>query len=631
MTKMFRSEKFECGRTKHARHVLVAFRTEQKLTIIEMSETKINAEIDHSQDTFHAITATRSDRNLHDIRFKVGKVEFGANKVIIASRSSYWKQILKESTKEIHEINETTPDVFSDVLSYIYDGKLLIKKDMSAQWVSGIINLAEKYKLNRLTDKLINAIRVHRDGFWMLLKMANELKSQNLLEKCMDFADAQPNAVIDDPRFLDLSAEQLILIFQRSSFYCPEMELYSACRKWLQAHNNSHAKEVLACIRFENMSKNDLSAISTETSFVDSEKIEEAQIRQVKRRRISFRHCEYKAQLQGLTFTSSHDVNKKNVFNITENNSFKNAQDINLSQIFEMFDKCELLFKLPNICRINRIFVNLSNESKFSDKLITSNAGEFCYLIEISSDAEKWTTVSKRVKDCCQGVQHIYFRAEVAQFIRISAFDWVNKGRRYFWSWLEYIFKSGFFTITCSLEATLLRAEKSMLPEYKNFAQFKSGTQLFVCDAKVIESCLLQAIPVEQKYKSPCVLRFLSFAEDNFIDIVFSQQFNIDSIRFLLYDKDSTTYDYKVYIATDHTDIYFDVNNHGANRRPGKSDKWIQVAESNNTNGWQLVTFQTQPVAVVSIQCLSVKTNLSNKDFRIVHIECSSSQKDIFN
>ncbi len=90
-----------------------------------------------------------------DVIFKIGGRQFPAHKVILVTRCQVFAAMFKHETKEKLsneiEIKDVEPDVFQQLLRFIYTGKLSLKT-METMAVALFI-AADKYLLDQLKDK----------------------------------------------------------------------------------------------------------------------------------------------------------------------------------------------------------------------------------------------------------------------------------------------------------------------------------------------------------------------------------------------------------------------------------------------------------------------------------------------
>jgi speckle-type POZ protein len=92
------------------------------------------------------------DMSFSDVIFKVRGSEFPAHKIILAARSEVFKAMFQHPTKEKStnhvEIEDTEPEIFKELLRFIYTGRLTAAT--MAKMAVGLLAVADKYLLTEL-------------------------------------------------------------------------------------------------------------------------------------------------------------------------------------------------------------------------------------------------------------------------------------------------------------------------------------------------------------------------------------------------------------------------------------------------------------------------------------------------
>ena len=120
-------------------------------------------EVKHHQHLVEDLGELFLNKEYTDVSMKVGKTEIKAHKIILASRSMYFKALFYGGLKETKE-NEITLDsetplqAFEDVLKYIYTGEINLENKQLNQ-LQDMISLADKYGLVKLIEVIANCLK----------------------------------------------------------------------------------------------------------------------------------------------------------------------------------------------------------------------------------------------------------------------------------------------------------------------------------------------------------------------------------------------------------------------------------------------------------------------------------------
>jgi hypothetical protein len=92
------------------------------------------------------------DMSFSDVIFKVGGSEFPAHKIVLAARSEVFKAMFQHPTKEKStnhvEIEDIEPEIFKELLRFIYTGRLTAAT--MEKMAVGLLVVADKYLLTEL-------------------------------------------------------------------------------------------------------------------------------------------------------------------------------------------------------------------------------------------------------------------------------------------------------------------------------------------------------------------------------------------------------------------------------------------------------------------------------------------------
>ncbi|XP_051173140.1 speckle-type POZ protein-like [Leptopilina boulardi] len=149
---------------------------------------------------------------LSDVVFKINEKQFPAHKVILASTSPVFEKMfthqMKENITNNVLIEETDPEVFEEMLNYIYTGKINNLNTMAF----GLYELANKYhitKLKKVCEQCLGEC-LAIDNVISILTIADRCNSTLLKNKCIEYVDMNLEEVKKTESFKDLGKDLLI-------------------------------------------------------------------------------------------------------------------------------------------------------------------------------------------------------------------------------------------------------------------------------------------------------------------------------------------------------------------------------------------------------------------------------------
>ena len=137
---------------------------------------------------------------LSDVVFKIGVREFSAHKNILAARSEVFAAMFQRPKKKTLTnritIQDVEPEVFQELLRFIYTGQLCIEKMESL--AAGLFIAADKYMLDDLKVKCENYFLHHMspDNSVILLLHGNLLNPADHLNEAAKFFRSYPSQVM---------------------------------------------------------------------------------------------------------------------------------------------------------------------------------------------------------------------------------------------------------------------------------------------------------------------------------------------------------------------------------------------------------------------------------------------------
>jgi speckle-type POZ protein len=137
---------------------------------------------------------------LSDVVFKIGVREFSVHKNILAARSEVFADMFQRPKKKTLTnritIQDVEPEVFQELLRFIYTGQLCIEKMESL--AAGLFIAADKYMLDDLKVKCENYFLHHMspDNSVILLLHGNLLNPADHLNEAAKFFRSYPSQVM---------------------------------------------------------------------------------------------------------------------------------------------------------------------------------------------------------------------------------------------------------------------------------------------------------------------------------------------------------------------------------------------------------------------------------------------------
>lgn len=221
-------------------------------------------QVDHEQELCENISALCMCDDYSDITLIVDANRFPAHRVILASRSDYFRALLFGGLKETHE-NEielcevTSIPAFQQLLKYVYSGQLSLSS-LSEDMVLEVLGLAHKYGFSELEEAISDYLRhsLCIRNVCLLYDSANLYSLEQLAKECCTFIDRNAWDVIHHESFFNLSVAALKEMISRDSFCAQEVDIFKAVCEWIRKNPGSDTRDVLSCVRLPLISLPDL-------------------------------------------------------------------------------------------------------------------------------------------------------------------------------------------------------------------------------------------------------------------------------------------------------------------------------------------------------------------------------------
>ncbi|RWS29664.1 BTB/POZ domain-containing protein 9-like protein [Leptotrombidium deliense] len=505
------------------------------------------------------------------------------------------------------KLPDTPSLAFKRLLKYLYNGEV----DFSGLQVDTIIQMiqvAQKYLFFRFcfpytVIELIDAKLRSLFSIENVLKIYEETKLfhlESLSCACLNFIDLNADAVVKHENFYHFASLPLLKeILLRDSFCADENDIFTAVHAWI------------------NFNKDALKDVDTEGI------IESVRLPLI----IGLERVVQQGCLDGhwdLAYNLSYRLRALELpdvdflspqFNTTTNGE-QFSYKVNVSVPRYVSKACKgwarfktaeyLTVTLEKRARINHIrmllparkavFMTDVNEPTW---LSSQPFKSYSYIIQISVDNENWDTIIKSHSDAStQGIRGIsspfswqmwYFKPAVAKYLRILDGTTGNNESTWF-----YI-----LAFECMFSSKQFDFEDGVLVPNFDVASVPYKPGITLPDVMFRTDCDLV-----MKYDA-CT-KLLAVGCDNTNIISLQQPCIVDSMKFLLYDRDSKEYRYTVEVSADGSENFTLIVD--------RSDSWYTA--------WQLIKFPAQIVKCIRIKLIQRGPRRYDQGCRIVHFEC---------
>lgn len=554
-------------------------------------------EVDHVRSLSDNLNALLLSDNYQDITLIVENHRIPAHKIILASRSEYFRALLfgglLESQKSEIELKGISAAAFHVLLKYVYTGYVSLSS-MKEELVKDLLGLAHQYAFPELEQSVSDYLKsiLSQTNMCLVYDVANLYQLRALMEACRQYADKHATDILQSEAFLQLSPGTLCDLLQRDSFCVAEIEIFRAVLRWW--HHNSYddcvVKEdttnelnsVLKSVRLPLITLSELLNEVRPSHLVSSDVILDALKFRTESRdsdlpyrgqlmpEVNVAHSRLGAQvLQGEMRTALLDGETTN-YDMERGFTRHPIEDGNAGIVVRLGQ--------PSI--INHIKVLLWDRDMRS----------YSYFIEVSMDQRDWVRVVDYSNYHCRSWQRVYFPQRVVRFIRIvGTHNTVNK-----------VFH------VVSLEAyyspVVVRLEKELIVPKHNVATI----QLSACVVEGVSrsrNALLNGDTKNYDWDSGYTCHQLGSGA---IVVQLAQPYVVSSMRLLLWDCDDRRYSFYVEVSTNNRD-------------------WITVCDRSRQpcQSWQSISFVPQPVVYVRIVGTQ---NTANDVFHCVHFECPAQE-----
>lgn len=203
-----------------------------------------------------------------DVTLVVNEVPIPGHRSVLASRSSYLKELLFGQPWEAFKTTGKIPiesvndvEAFKAVLKFIYTGDVDLS-DGCLPFLIEMIRLARMFSLCTLEETLKSQLKglISIDNILKIYEVSLVFWYQDILAMCTDYIDNNAEAIMTHESFLSLSVDGLKSLLVRDSLKVREITIFLAVKNWLQEKTigDDTKKDILSNIKLSYISPTDL-------------------------------------------------------------------------------------------------------------------------------------------------------------------------------------------------------------------------------------------------------------------------------------------------------------------------------------------------------------------------------------
>lgn len=542
--------------------------------------------VDHVSFLSDNLSDLVDNSDYSDITLMVENVAFPAHKVILATRSEYFRALLYGGMKESQpgttqiELKDTSASAFGILLKYMYSGRLNLL-EIKDENLLDILGMSHRYGFVDLESAISDYLKaiLNISNVCLIYDIANMYHLTSLCQVCKEFIDKNAQEILVNETFFTLSQSSIKELISRDSFCAPENTIFNAVVKWTEHNQGQDPSPILECIRLPLMSMNDLLNVVRPTSLVSPDSILDAIKLQTESRDMELN---YRGSLIPETNVATQRYGAQVIRGEMKNSLLDgDSQNYDLDRGFTRHPIDDnfgqgVVVKLASPYIINCIKLLLWDRDMRS----------YSYYLEVSMDDKDYERVVDHSRYLCRSWQTLYFQPRVVRYVRVvGTHNTVNR-----------VFH--LVSFDCLFINKPFVLEQGLVVPSENVATIGAG-------ACVIEgvsrsrNALINGDTRHYDWDSGYTCHQLGSGA---IIVQLAQPYIIDSMRLLLWDCDDRSYSYYVEVSTDQKSWYL------------LADKRKEQCKS-----WQVINFEKRPVTFVKI----VGThNTANEVFHCVHFEC---------
>ncbi|GMR59334.1 hypothetical protein PMAYCL1PPCAC_29529, partial [Pristionchus mayeri] len=532
---------------------------------------------------------------LSDITLVVEGTNLPAHKIILAARSKYFRCLffggMREEKEDVIELKETPLEAFTDLLKYIYTGRLCLH-GMKDERVLDILMLANRCDFQGLQDDIALYLRktLNTLNVCTVLHASQLYSLPHLTEECFLFADRNASDILLSPAFLSLSASAIEELIVRDSFCAREIEIFRAICKWKEARPEEGMdvlSSLVSRIRLPLVSLHQLLNVVRPSGLIASDVILDAIKEQCETSSSNLTHRGFLTPNVNVATSRNAQVitgDSPSALFLSPESSLSVMDGDRVFTRHSIVDEENvegIIVELFNPFIINKIVLGLwaDRETRF-----------YSYYIEVSVDRKDWARIIDHTKYLCRSRQILLFPKRAVKYIRVVGTH--NSLNRYFHLvHLEALYTTETFQVDPITKLTV---------PTMNVASIDRNA-LVIEGVSRDRNALISGIS-HYDWDEGYTCHQLGSGS---ITVQLPQPYLVSSVKLLLWDCDERSYSFYIEVS--------------ANQK-----QWKRVVDrvSEVCRSWQYAEFPPEPVVFIRIVGTS---NSANEVFHCVHLECPAT------
>lgn len=546
--------------------------------------------VDHVSSLSENLGELVDSTDYSDITLIVEGIRYQSHKVILASRSDYFRALLfggmRESlpgTTEV-ELKDTSSAAFSVLLKYIYTGRINlieIKEDN----LLDILGMSHRYGFMELTTAISDYLKatLNNSNVCLIYDIANMYSLVSLCQVCKEFIDRNALEILHGEAFLSLSQTSVKDLICRDSFCAPEIEIFNAIVQWADHNTGQDPTPILDAVRLPLMNMQELLNTVRPTKLVSPDSILDAIKIQTESRNMELKYRGLLVVDENVA-TTRHNAQvlkgeQKNFLLDGDYMNYDLDRGFTRHPIDDNYDQ-GVVIKLGQPYIVNTFKLLLWDRDMRS----------YSYLIEVSMDDKDYEKVIDHTKYLCRSWQTLHFPARVVRYIRIvGTHNTVNR-----------VFH--LVSFECFYTNKPFQLEQGLVVPAENVATINAS------------ACVIEGVSRSRNALINGDIRHYDWDSgytchqlgSGAVIVQLAQPYIVSSMRLLLWDCDDRSYSYYIEVSID-------------------QKNWHMVVDKRNEpcKSWQNITFEKRAVAFVKIVGTS---NTANEVFHCVHFECPAEK-----
>ena len=205
-----------------------------------------------------SLQALYTSREMLDVTFLVGGLEFSAHRVVLAAATGFFSAILRSSMQESSQsrIEITTtfdPSLFQYLIDYIYGLAIVIPSSS----IPPLLGMASSFSMIGLRNQLASQLgsRVTLENCCSIFAVADTYHCEDLKKIAMEKIFSNFASVAKTSAFSELSSDLIEIVLSSDDILdCDEFLVFEAAVRWLEMHTSQGdcglPLRILSLVRF---------------------------------------------------------------------------------------------------------------------------------------------------------------------------------------------------------------------------------------------------------------------------------------------------------------------------------------------------------------------------------------------